>query len=238
MKAIVVLGMHRSGTSLVANILHELGVFLGEKLDGANPWNEWGQWEDHDFVSMNHHILKVSDTNWATPPPKEIITASADMVVADILDLVGWKQGRDLPLWGWKDPRTCLMAHIYHPMLINPYYIQVTRKTGDVIKSLMRRAVEAAQIARGMIVAGLIVPEATEEMLEATWSQDQWKKLIHRYIDDTTTFLSSVDSPRIKVRYEDLMDRRKSKREVERIAEFVGSDKVDKALEAIRYKDA
>jgi hypothetical protein len=48
---LVVLGMHRSGTSALTGMLHHLGVALGEHLMPASADNPRGYWEHSDVVS-------------------------------------------------------------------------------------------------------------------------------------------------------------------------------------------
>ena len=61
MTTIVVLGMHRSGTSLVTRLLVEMGVYMGPRLDVRN-------WEDADFQKTNQTILDMAGGNWGKPP--------------------------------------------------------------------------------------------------------------------------------------------------------------------------
>ena len=109
--AICITGMHRSGTSLVANVLRLCGLYLGEESDfmPATSDNQNGYWENRKFVTVNDEILKELGGMWDLPP------ATSD----------GWaEEGRFSCLrlkcerllsefsahepWGWKDPRSCL----------------------------------------------------------------------------------------------------------------------------------
>ncbi|ABN70622.1 hypothetical protein Smar_1536 [Staphylothermus marinus F1] len=45
-RTVVVLGMHRSDTSMIAGILNILGVYMGERLLGASWSNPLGHFED------------------------------------------------------------------------------------------------------------------------------------------------------------------------------------------------
>ena len=48
-KVLVILGMHRSGTSLVANWLHDCGLHVGDRLLEGTFANEKGYFEDLIF---------------------------------------------------------------------------------------------------------------------------------------------------------------------------------------------
>ena len=59
-KAIVVLGMHRSGTSAVCGALDVLGVNFGQRLAPAAKDNEKGYWEHPEIVSVARRIIAFS----------------------------------------------------------------------------------------------------------------------------------------------------------------------------------
>ena len=70
MTAIIILGMHRSGTSALAGALESMGAFIGK----ANPIVK----EQGTLVSINENILSENNCTWDTPgkimtvPPDEI----------------------------------------------------------------------------------------------------------------------------------------------------------------------
>lgn len=145
---IVVLGMHRSGTSMVAGILFHLGVFMGYRLLGPSPSNELGHFEDVDFVTVNRAILDEAGGTWDTVPSQDAITS-----VAGYADRIRFMvEARDVmfPLWGWKDPRTVVTIGHYEQHLTNPLYIAVFRGRDAVVKSLVTRDGRSAENA-GML---------------------------------------------------------------------------------------
>src|SRR5262245_34264438 len=54
--AIVVFGMHRSGTSAMSGVLHHLGADVPRHLDQANSYNERGYWESHKIQRFNDRL--------------------------------------------------------------------------------------------------------------------------------------------------------------------------------------
>ena len=54
---LVVAGFHRSGTSLVTEILSRAGLFVGDDLIGANPSNPYGHFEDREVVRLHDRLL-------------------------------------------------------------------------------------------------------------------------------------------------------------------------------------
>ena len=56
-KTFVILGCHRSASSLVAKALHEAGVHMGDELLSGLADNPEGHFEDMDFLKKNVEIL-------------------------------------------------------------------------------------------------------------------------------------------------------------------------------------
>lgn len=63
----LVLGMHRSGTSVLARALPVLGISLGERLLPAHPCNPKGFFEDADINAGNRVLLKELGASWESP---------------------------------------------------------------------------------------------------------------------------------------------------------------------------
>ena len=69
-RVVVVLGMHRSGTSAVARALQVVGVSLGSRLMPAMPGNNpKGFWEDVDFHAFNERLLVALGADWRRVRP-------------------------------------------------------------------------------------------------------------------------------------------------------------------------
>ena len=63
-EVVVVLGMHRSGTSAIANAISEMGYYLGEDLLVKDKNNEKGYFENTDIVLLNSMICASNGENW------------------------------------------------------------------------------------------------------------------------------------------------------------------------------
>lgn len=133
---IVVLGMHRAGTSLVASLLQAMGVNMGSRLLGPSDANPYGHFEDLDFVDHNRLILGLVGGTWKTPPHPTAIAFASDSLICTTAYLVSKHQEP----WGWKDPRTCLTIGAYHPFLENPRYVWVQRDKDAIVTSLLKRS--------------------------------------------------------------------------------------------------
>jgi len=67
-EGVVVLGMHRSGTSMVTGLLQEMGLHLGEPDDllrAKEGENDKGFFERHQVVVQNDDIMEEQDVNWS-----------------------------------------------------------------------------------------------------------------------------------------------------------------------------
>ena len=62
--AVLVAGMHRSGTSLVTRILSILGCDLPQTLVGPGLGNELGHWESEAIRGLNEEILASAGSAW------------------------------------------------------------------------------------------------------------------------------------------------------------------------------
>jgi len=109
---VCITGMHRSGTSLVANLTRSCGLYLGQEdeLLPPSPDNRDGYWENRRFVSLNDEILLTLGSAWDTlsatvtegwPFAERFnsLRVRAEILVGEFVDHEPW---------GWKDPRTSL----------------------------------------------------------------------------------------------------------------------------------
>lgn len=61
---IVILGMHRSGTSALARVMSLLGADLPKHVLGAAPGNPSGHWEPTELVELDNRMLREAGSNW------------------------------------------------------------------------------------------------------------------------------------------------------------------------------
>jgi GT2 family glycosyltransferase len=134
---LVIVGMHRSGTSLVASLLHSAGLHLGDKLSPAGPGNPEGLFEDLEFVDLHSAALRsrgLDPDGWEETAVLDTVPAA---YAATARDLVSARSG--LPLWGWKDPRTTLFLPFWERLLPAARFVFVYRAPWEVVDSLYRR---------------------------------------------------------------------------------------------------
>lgn len=209
---VVILGMHRSGTSLVANILHSAGVHMGDIFRLPDAYNR-GYYEDLDWRAINKWILNTAGGTWFDPPSyRQIVDATAR--IGPVITVLVEQKNRRVT-WGFKDPRTCLTIQGLHPYLPNPRYIVVKRNKEDVIASLQRRAT-----GRGY-----------EE------SYYHWSNLFDTYITRVQSFLDREKPPVLTVNYEDLVQRESAGPVVRNLYMFSGViARFDAGLDLIRFR--
>lgn len=143
---VVVLGMHRSGTSAVAKYLVSLGCALpSESLAAHAKDNPDGYFEPRQMVNINNRILKTLGLNWQSIEP----IASADFDKTELQPLKEeidqylaqvCQDGTTLVL---KDPRLCRLLPIWWPALQrhagSVLAVNVLRQPQSVAESLERR---------------------------------------------------------------------------------------------------
>lgn len=110
--AVLVLGMHRSGTSAVTRIVNLLGVPLGreEGLLAGDERNAKGYWESGNLMLFHEHLLSWLGGRWDAPPALKAGWENAWRLALMIgRARVAFKEAYgDVRTFAWKDPRTSL----------------------------------------------------------------------------------------------------------------------------------
>ncbi len=137
MKTIIVLGMHRSATSLVAKSLNS-EIYMGNNLLEANIHNPEGYFENSKFVELNDKILGSAGGSWDSPPSRKDILAVGFRFKSEIKKLIE-SEGEGKDIWGWKDPRSVLTIELFLPFIEGPHFVACFREPEEVARSLERR---------------------------------------------------------------------------------------------------
>jgi hypothetical protein len=145
MRGIIVLGMHRSGTSLVANLLHSWGAYGGDKdiLAQADESNQQGYWEHSPLVEFNQELLKSISADWFIPPDgtSQKVLETRHSVPAyrcKAQQLIDAMQERNIH-WMWKDPRLALLLPFWKQIWGDVLYVIVIRHPFETAISLKKR---------------------------------------------------------------------------------------------------
>ncbi len=158
-RAVLVAGMHRSGTSAVARGIAALGVYLGNDFLDAQPENPTGYWEDKGIVEIDERVLKALDLRWddvAPIAPAEFRRFRVRLLHAAAVRYVKRTFGGH-PLWGFKDPRTIRLLPFWRSVLrkcgADDGYVIAIRNPRSVEASLFRRqSMDAAMAQRLWLV--------------------------------------------------------------------------------------
>jgi len=147
---IIIIGMHRSGTTMLARIFNTIGITMGKELSGNS--------ESLFFQNLNREILKKYGGRWDDIAPviekmhsTEVVDKEAERINAilfgrkAIMDVFPIRHkflladGLRPGLWGWKDPRNSITLPIWLRIFPNARVIHVIRNGIDVAISLYRR---------------------------------------------------------------------------------------------------
>tara|TARA_R110002049_G_scaffold188251_17_gene356676 strand:- start:13667 stop:14800 length:1134 start_codon:yes stop_codon:yes gene_type:complete len=143
---LIILGPHRSGTSLVANALHTMGVNLGTRFIEQNRDNPKGFFEDEAVVRFNDRLLSSMSLSWDSFGFiwKEDFSAKRfkpyhDTAVAMIRDRFA-----ECSVAGLKDPRFCLLLPFWKRVIsealdADVMYVLGIRAPNDCVRSQRTR---------------------------------------------------------------------------------------------------
>jgi hypothetical protein len=115
---VVVLGMHRSGTSSAAGTLVRLGAAAPQHLLATNADNERGYWESRVIVDLNDAILAAAGSDWKDWRKfdlNKIDALEADALRARAKEALAEEFG-DVGFAVVKDPRMCRLMPFWGPV--------------------------------------------------------------------------------------------------------------------------
>lgn len=156
---LIMIGMHRSGTSMVARMLEALGIFVGSDKESNH--------ESMLFLETNEWLLRQGGGAWDVPGPIDHLladTATRDLVVEYLRHFLGGPRSAsylgwcrylsyrsvfriDEP-WAWKDPRSTFTLPIWLELFPTARVVYIERHGIDVASSLRRRQNKLREEAR------------------------------------------------------------------------------------------
>lgn len=145
-KAIIILGMHRSGTSATTGMLDCLGVTLGKKLyAGHANINAKGYFEHSGIADNNEEALLAINSAWDDILPNDPDWWKRKELehYAKKVEHYFQKDFSQATVWGVKDPRVCRLLpwwiDILNTYRINSKFLIVIRPPHEVYLSLKKR---------------------------------------------------------------------------------------------------
>lgn len=236
---ILVVGAHRSGTSLTARVLETLGVFLGARVDGNA--------ESSYMQRVNRTLLRELGAHWSRPNGAIETLAEIEELETLVEPLRGCLDNRVAiefwgarslvaprpEVWGWKDPRTGILLPIWREIYPDLSLVWVRRHPVDCARSLHTR-VTARQQAFAEIAKDTGVTAERRRVTRSLRRQPivaaAWRALTPQgaldvtfdYIDHHEKMMPDVGRPSITVDYADLaLDAAAT---VDRLIDFIGTE--------------
>jgi len=141
MKTVVILTQPRSGSSLLAGILHHLGIYMGEEeeLQKGKHKNKLGSYEDHRFLAIHHNILfkakrlmyyfnRFSDEDGR-------VEAAVKEYEEELKEYI---EENEREFWGFKEAVVIYTIPYFEHLLKDPHYIVLHRDAESVANSQAR----------------------------------------------------------------------------------------------------
>ena len=202
--ALVVLGMHRSGTSAFSRLLNLCGAFLPEKVKPAKLGvNSKGFWEPEEVLEFNGRVLRQLGADWNRV--EFSLPISGDFVEefeSDACALLAAEYG-DQPTIVIKDPRMCVLAPLWHRALVaagyRPIYVVPIRNPIEVAQSLHARGDMSVTEGLSLWLAYMKrVVEFTASNPDVVFVRfneilDDWRRVVRRIADRLDVPLDAGD---------------------------------------------
>ena len=190
-RALLVLGMHRSGTSATTRVANLLGADLGSDLVQPGPDNPDGFWEHAEAVRINDALLEALGRTWYDMRDMPSGWQGTDAAVKALARIEALVQNdfQTASLCAIKDPRLCLTAPLWIKALQGMEFevvcLFVVRDPREVVSSLHVRNHWARQPLFLMWVQYLLEAElATRQVPRTLIMYDQlledWRSTMER----------------------------------------------------------
>lgn len=146
-KPVIIIGMHRSGTTMITKMLENLGLFVGNQKEINN--------EALFFWDINNWIFDITNSRadlphnfqYLNPKTKEILINDLNYLIqsGQKKKFLGDKNGHykslkdiDFP-WGWKDPKNSFTIDLWKEIFLDPIVLHIYRNPIDSISSFIER---------------------------------------------------------------------------------------------------
>ncbi len=151
---LIILGMHRSGTTMLTKALEKMGVFVGDK--------KRHNYEATFFQTLNRWLLYQANTTWDYPEHYQYIDdvyfKQTQRVIAKRLETTAIREylgnakflkchslfQLNFP-WAWKDPVNSITWPVWLKLFPNAKFIHIYRNPFDVALSLQKREMQRAE---------------------------------------------------------------------------------------------
>ena len=230
---IIIIGMHRSGTTLLTKLLEVCGVFWGGSKDEYN--------ESLCFQSINEKLFAITNATWDKPESVDSLFSdsrlakSAESLIRSNLDNFFFKEyfrdhwplrfsrfTKEYAFWGWKDPRNVFTLPVWMDFFPDARVIHILRNGLDVSASLWLRETTRSE--------GLEHPHYSFRCQSQNGCFSLWK----RYVVRARHHVNRIENA-VEIRFEDLLENPKSIMCF--LADFIGlrlDERIENAVEMIK----
>lgn len=170
--AILVAGMHRSGTSALTGALGAVGITLGDHLLAPGGDNPKGYWEHEEAVGIHERLLASLGRHWddvRALPEGWQASEAACVASAEIAELIS-RDFSQSALWAIKDPRICRFLPLWvaatRQLGIRPVVLFVARRPSEVAASIETRNHWAPPIGELLWLRHVLEAEAASRALK------------------------------------------------------------------------
>jgi len=132
---LLIIGMHRSGTSCLAGSLQQLGLHLGEVYK-TSPYNKKGNRESADIMALNTELMQYNNGDWNSPTT---ITHWTEEHITRRDSIIDSLSTSSATIWGFKDPRTTFTLPFWLEAIPDCKLVASFRHPLAVAKSLESR---------------------------------------------------------------------------------------------------
>jgi hypothetical protein len=213
---VIILGMHRSGTTMITEFLDQLGLFVGEKLDVNH--------ESLFFFDLNKWIFEVGIAKTDYPYNLQLMNPNCKTEIVKALDYHmssgktkkvfrrnrSFKDIRDIDFkWGWKEPRNSFTLEFFKELFPEAKVIHIYRNPIDSANSYLKRDIERRnsfrlnwkkKIKRHFLIANKYHQNFRLNNLQDGY--DLWKEYVSKSFEWEAFFKDRM----ITLRYEDFLD--------------------------------
>jgi len=209
---VIVIGMHRSGTSMLAGMLAELGLFIGAWVDGND--------ESPLILALERRLLRQAGASWQRPKAfcallenaaaRAVATAELRRALGHprISGYLGWSRylhyqtpaALDRP-WGWKSPVTTYTLPLWLELFPQARVIHIRRHGVDVAQSLRVWAAREHDIVRRRL-------RVSSKFLYRSWplmSLERGFALWQAYLLEARRHVSPLGAQAYERAYEDVL---------------------------------
>lgn len=238
---VIIIGMSRSGTSMLTRMLESLGLFCGSKLTNNHEalffreLNDWLLTQCSGGLESPGAIKYLLQDSEARTLFTEFITFT--MKSHRAISYLGWGKylsagtpaNLDIP-WGWKDPRNTFTLPLWLDIFPGAKVIHIYRHPMDIVNSLITRRKkgllrlsEKHRSWRGVywyyLMQKFIPSKRVFVDLRGASSEDGLK-MWQEYMQEARTHLEGLGERAIEIKYEDFLD--EPVRVLETLSEFAG----------------